>query len=111
MANNLYQTLIAAGLPVLSASETGEIISKGMTEPQRKLCEDLVSQYFEPVVYQATLDERTNTAALKSEHPNALTKLQGYRDATTMTNAEVVAAIKYISRVLIFIINWIVRHA
>lgn len=94
---SLYQKLIDANLPIQSASEAGEIIGLPdveMTSEQRGLLDDIVMEHFRPTEYADVLADRANMKAHKDNYLKAIARLEQIQNATNITNAQAVAAIK-----------------
>ena len=109
----LYDKLIAAGLPVASATEAGLV--DGMpgvpfTEAQRLKLEDILLEHFQPAVYADLLIYRADKTQLATEAQATITTLQNFEAVTNPTNAQVIAAVKFLAKTLRLILKFIVRQ-
>lgn len=96
----LYEKLLAAELPVISADETGAVSMGAITPEQQELFQDILLEHFQPDKYAELLEYRATRLALKDEYLAAITTLQNIQNATNPTNAQVIAAVKYEAKTL-----------
>lgn len=100
----IYSDLQAAGLPVISASENGEISMGAMTEAQQQQFFDVVLNHFKPSDYVALQTFRSDRQTLVNVYANMITRLEQIQAAANPTNAQVIAAVQdlslYIERIL-----------
>lgn len=94
----LYEQLIAAGLPVINASETGEITAEAMTEAQQAQMNDILLNYFHPTEYADLQTYRQLIQQIKDEYTATLATLQQIQDTVSPTNAQVIAAVKFLAK-------------
>lgn len=94
----LYEQLIAAGLPVISASETGEITAEPMTDEQQQQFQDILLNYFHPADFAELLVHRQLIQQIKAEYTATLATLQQIQDTQSPTNAQVIAAVKFLAK-------------
>lgn len=107
---SLYDNLISAGLPVTSATEDGQVVWEAqMTDEQNQTYRDIVLQYLDPVKYAALLEERANKQQLKDEYQATITQLEQIENATSLTNAQVIAAVKYLARTVRLLLKLLAR--
>jgi hypothetical protein len=101
---SILDQLTAAGLPVISAEENGNIIMGPMTPEQDAQFNDLTLQYFNPTAYQDLLQQRADTQALRDAYVTMINRLEQIQSASNPTNAQVVQAIKdealYLERIM-----------
>ncbi len=103
------QNLQAAGLPVIDANENGSVSMGAMTEEQRQKFNDVVLEYFKPLDYAALLAERADRQQLKDEYQNTITQLQSIENAVSPTNAQVIAAVKFLAKTLRLLLKLLAR--
>ena len=96
----ILQRLQDAGLPVISAEENGQIVMGHMTEDQNGLYTDILTEYFQPAEWQKIEERRLSAREIKTEYTNAIQSLTQIVDASSLTNAQVVQAVKLIARLL-----------
>ena len=70
-----YETLQSAGLPVLSADESGACVMGDMTPEQEALFQRIVTEHFHPERYAELLEEEANNTDFKTEFQNRLDRL------------------------------------
>jgi len=90
----ILTNLQAAGLPVISATESGEITMGAMSPAQLATYNDVVLSYFNPTEYANILADRASLATIKGEYSAAITRLTQIEAAAAPTNAQVIAAIR-----------------
>lgn len=106
---SLYTNLLDAGLPVISATEGGEISMGSMTHEQQVLCDDIILSYFQPAAYAELQVYRLDKQQFKNEYQDTITQLQSIEDAVNPTNAQVIAAIKLLAKVLRLLLKLLAR--
>ena len=108
----LFEKLIAANLPVESATESGAIsMLPGaiMTDAQRSLFSDIILEHFQPSLYADLLVFRGDQQQLKNEYLSTIATLQQIEDTVSPTNAQVISAVKFIAKTLRLLLKLIVR--
>lgn len=101
----LLEKLTQANLPVIHADESGAVIMGKMTDAQEAVYRDILLQHFSPATYNATEAYKANVQSLREEYQNAVTTLQSIQDASTLTNAQVLAAVKFLAKVLLLVLK------
>lgn len=100
----LFSELQVAGIPVIKATETGEIETGPLTPEQDTQLSDIVLQYFNPTAYSELLQDRANKQALQDAYLTMIARLEQIQAATSPTNAQVIQAIRdealYIERIM-----------
>lgn len=103
----LYEKLIAAGLPIQSATEDGAITGLpgvAMTPAQIQTMNDIILEYFNPAEYADLIAWRTNAQELKAVYQDMIARLEQIQAASNPTNAQVIQAVKdealYIERIM-----------
>lgn len=96
----LYEKLQNAGLPVISADETGAVSMGAMTLQQQETFQDILLEHFQPDKYTELLEHRSSLLALKGEYQTDITTLQNIQNTTNPTNSQVIAAMKYEAKTL-----------
>jgi len=105
---SLYDNLIAAGLPIESATEQGIVTSipgSPMTIAQIQSLSKIIFAYLNPTEYQSYSDNRTLIDRVKTEYDDTIIQLQVIIDATSPSNAQVVAAVKYLAKTVLLILK------
>lgn len=82
---------------------------RAMTTEQREAYANIILQYFNPVEYQKITDQKVNIKAFEDEYQNALTTLDQIQGAPTLTNAQAIAAIKYLAKTMKIILKILYR--
>lgn len=93
----LLEKLQTAQLPVVSATEAGEIVMEAMTSAQQITFSDILLEHFQPLVYAARQTTQADIQQLKNQYLAAMNQLQGIQDWTTPSNATVVAGVKQLA--------------
>lgn len=100
----LFEKLQAAGLPVISATEDGQVTMGVMTDEQRQEFQDILLEHFQASEYAELQASRINLQNLKDEYLNMIARLEQIQNAINPTNAQVIQAIKdealYIERIM-----------
>lgn len=108
----IFEELQAAGLPVISADESGSISMGYMTPQQKQQFDDIVLNHFDPTAYQNVLQQRTDLQALKDAYQDMITRLEQIQNAgvvpfTQTGFNQVVQAVKdeslYVERIMKFL--------
>lgn len=84
----LYEKLIAAGLPVLSATESGSIIWQPgipMTLAEIHQAEDIILQHINPTEYAIVLAMRADVQLVITEYQNMITRLDQIQNVGILT--------------------------
>jgi len=107
----LLSNLTTAGLPVSQAQEDGNSItwSTPPTDEQMQLCRDIVLQYVDPTARADIVAGRTDRAQIKAELQATITQLKAIENAVSPTNAQVIAAMKFIAKTLRLILKLLAR--
>ena len=107
----LLTNLTNAGLPISQAQEDGNSItwSTQPTDVQMQLCRDIVLQYLDPTAQADIVAGRTDRAQIKAEYHAALATLTDIENAVSPTNAQVIAAMKFIAKTLRLLLKLIAR--
>jgi len=105
----LYEKLITAGLPIISATEEGEIESLQMTAEQQLLFSDILMEHFQPIQYADILTIRADRQQLKEEYQSTIATLQTIESTTSPTNAQVIAAVKFLAKTLRLLLKLLAR--
>lgn len=103
---SLYDDLIAAGLPVVSAGTNQATFSRALDEQETELYHDIL----DPSRPIRRAEHQQDLSQLKSEYLATLQQLQQIADAQAPTNAQVIAAVKFIARTLRLILKFIARQ-
>lgn len=119
----LINDLIALGLPV--AEVNGEIVfSRSLDQSERAIYRALIVKYMpEPEKSQALARRKDigkllndidgslspEKLSIKQEYSSAVEKLSAISTAATMSNAEAMAAIKYIAKVLLITLRYLAK--
>jgi hypothetical protein len=102
-----FETLQAAGLPVLSADESGTVTMGNMTQEQEQTFNDACLQYFHPVEYAELVQYRADKQVIRDAYSTMITRLEQIQSVSSPTNAQVIQAIKdealYIERIMKFL--------
>ena len=94
----IFEKLQNAKLPVTSATETGEITSKAMSKEQKALFDDILLEHFNPPAFQELLLRRADLKQYKDTYLSTINTLEQIENATSPTNAQVIAAIKQLAK-------------
>lgn len=105
----IFDELLAAGLPVISADESGAISMGEMTDAQKDIFKDVVLAHFNPIDWEQVQQNRIDKAQLKSEFQSIIDTLVQIENATSPTNAQVVAAVKFLARALRLLLRLLAR--
>ena len=107
----LLSNLTTAGLPVSQAQEDGNSItwSTPPTDEQMQLCRDIVLQYVDPTAQADIQAGRADRAQIKAELQATITQLKAIEDAVSPTNAQVIAAVKFLARTLRLMLKLLAR--
>ena len=82
----------------------------GKTTPEQdELLHTLTVQYFQPIDYQNKLDNDLLKQQIKSEFITTVDTLLQIENATSPTNAQIVAAVKFLARTLRLLLKFIAR--
>lgn len=109
----LFEKLTAAGLPIKSASdEEGVHLIAGaeLTPAQSELMGELILQHQNPADYQIYLNSKTDRQQLKAEYQNTIDTLIQIENATSPTNAQVIAGVKFIAKTLRLLLKLLARQ-
>jgi hypothetical protein len=109
----LLEKLTAAGLPIASATESGEISGLPgipMTQKQERIFQDILLEHFRPAEYAELLLSRSDESQLKSEYQATIAQLQTIENATNPTNAQVIAAVKFLAKTLRLLLKLLARQ-
>lgn len=90
----LIDNLLAAGLPVISASETGEVVSGAMTPAQKAQFDDILLQYFNPTKWAKVIADRQSLQVMKTEYAAAVARLKQIETTAPTNNAQIIAAVQ-----------------
>jgi hypothetical protein len=100
----LFDTLQAAGLPVVSADESGALTMGPMTEAQQSQLAEILLQYFQPQAYQDLQASHADKQGFKDNYLTMINRLEQIQAVSSPTNAQVIQAIKdlalYIERIM-----------
>ena len=107
----LLSNLTTAGLPVSQAQEDGNSItwSTPPTDEQMQLCRDIVLQYVDPTAQADIVAGRTDKAQIKAEYLATLATLSNIETAASPTNAQVIAAVKFLAKTLRLLLKLLAR--
>lgn len=105
----IFEKLVNAGIPVISANENGEISTEILTADQEKTFKDILLEHFNPSKYAEILLERSDKAQLKAEYLNTIATLQQIEDAVNPTNGQVISAVKFLAKTLRLLLKLIAR--
>jgi len=108
----LFEKLTAAGLPIQSATEAGEISGLPdiqMTEAQRQTFSDIVLEHFNPSEYQALLAMRADKQQVKAEYTATINTLQQIESTAAPTNAQVITAIRFLAKTIRLMLRILAR--
>lgn len=101
---SLFSTLQNAGLPVIKATESGQIEMGEMTDNQQIIFSNIIFQYFQPVAYNAYQLSLVDRQSIQNAYFNMIVRLDQIQQATNPTNAQVIDAIQdmalYIERIM-----------
>jgi hypothetical protein len=109
----LLEKLKAAGLPIESATESGAIAGLPgvqMTPEQEQTFKDILLEHFKPAEYADLLIGRADISQLKSEYQTTITQLQSIESAVNPTNAQVIAAVKFLAKTLRLLLKLLTRN-
>lgn len=101
----IYDELVNAGLPVISAGEDGRISMGDMTPEQQVEYHEIILRYFDLPGYNLLLEARADIKALKDDYQLALTTLQSHIDEAAWTNTKIINAVVFHARVLMHILK------
>jgi hypothetical protein len=87
----------------------GYVITSALTEQQQIQYDDLLMEYFIPDKWQEELSHRAIRKQLKDEYQATLATLQQITDTASPTNAQVVAAVKFLAKTFILLLKLISR--
>lgn len=105
-------TVQNAGLPIISVNEidgSDPVFSRALTDAEAQLYGELKLQYYDPTKYNELLDDRANKQQIRDEYQATITQLQTIETTTSPTNAQVVAAVKFLAKTLRILLKFIVR--
>lgn len=107
----LLANLQAAGLPISDAAEDGNSITwaASPTDLQLQSCRDIVLQYVDPTTYNNQQQDKTLRQQLQTDYQNTITQLEAIQNTASPTNAQVIAAVKYLAKTLELLIKILVR--
>lgn len=108
----LYEDLIAAGLPVESASlEHGVRLLPGsnMTLPQWNKLGEIVLSHQSPAAYTDLLQFRADRDQLKNEYQSTVNTLLDIENRANPTNAQVITAIRFLAKTVRIMLKLFVR--
>ena len=94
----ILEELQAAGLPVISADESGAVSMGPMTEEQLAQFHDILLAHFNPTKHAETLQERSERQQFKDQYQAIIDRLTQIENATNPTNAQVIAAVRDLAR-------------
>lgn len=107
----LYENLLAANLPVVSVDEELKTITMGyMTWEQAQTYLDIVMQYFSPVEWDDLVQHRADTQQLRDEYVSTITQLETIENTASPTNAQVIAAVKYLAKTIRLLLKLLARQ-
>jgi len=98
----LYEKLIAAGLPIASATEQGQISGLPgavFTDEQIQTMNDVILEHLKPVEYAELIAYRADVQALRDDYLWAIGRLGQIQAAVNPTNAQVIQAIKDLAKI------------
>lgn len=100
----IYDELLAAGLPVVIADESGAVSMGAMTQTQRGQFTDILLQHFQPAVWAEVQQTRVDMQTVRNAYQDMITRLEQIQAASNPTNAQVIQAIRdealYIERIM-----------
>jgi hypothetical protein len=96
----LFEKLVAAGIPVISADENGMVSTQALTEAQDAIYRDILLEHFQPAVYADLVDQRNNKNQIRTGYVNTIDTLSSIENAQTLTNAQILAAVKFMAKTL-----------
>ena len=105
----IFSELQAAGLPVISAAENGNISMGIMSMDQQAIFQDILLRYFLPSAYAELQISKVDKQQLKDEYLATVTQLQSIEAATNPTNAQVIAAVKFLAKTLRLLLKLLAR--
>lgn len=95
----LFEKLEAAGVPVQTATEGGQIvIVDTLTPEQEHTLSEILLEHFQPIQYADVLQVRADQQQLKDLYQTVITRLEQIESAANPTNAQVIAAVRDIAK-------------
>jgi hypothetical protein len=110
---SLYSKLIDAGLPIESATEEGAISGLPgvvMTPEQVQKMNDIVLEHFRPAEWADLSSHRADVQQIRDEYTATINQLQNIENATNPTNAQVIAAVKFLAKTLRLLLKLLARQ-
>lgn len=105
------ETIQAAGLPIVSVNADGSEprFARPLTDEEVTQYIELKLQYFDTIAYNNLINERADKKQLRDEFQTTITQLQNIEAATSPTNAQVIAAVKFLARTLRLLLKLLAR--
>lgn len=102
----LYDSLIAAGLPVVStASETQATFSRSLSDLEWEIVYNII----DPARANRINEQLANREQFKAEYQATIDQLTTIENTTNPTNAQVIAAVKYLAKTLRLLLKLLAR--
>lgn len=105
-----YEKLVAAGLPVISADETGACSMGEMTPEQQQLFQDITMEHFDPASWADVLAYRQDKQQLRTEYQAMINRLVAIENAVSPTPEQVIQAVKDIAKYERLIVKFLFRQ-
>jgi hypothetical protein len=103
---SLYNDLLNAGLPVVSATDGGQAtFSRSLTDDEVEIYHDLRDPQ-RPILRAELTATRVQ---IKAEYIATIDTLTQIENATSPTNAQVIAAVKFMAKTIRLILNLLAR--
>lgn len=102
---SLYDDLLAAGLPVELLPDGGYTFTRSIDETETQLYHDIL----DPAEKASREAYAVDRAQLKAEYQATVDQLQAIENATSPTNAQVIAAVKFIAKTLRLLLKLLAR--
>ena len=88
----IFEKLQSAGLPVVSADESGAISMGAMTPEQDEMFQNIILEHFNPTAYADKIERKENDTDFQTEFQNridGLTQIATVAKPTTFTQADI----------------------
>lgn len=94
----LFEKLQTAGLPVISATENGQVIMGAMAPEQEKIYNNIMLEHFQAIVYAEMLENEVDIQALKDDYVVAMTRFDTIVARETTTTANLISDGKFLAK-------------
>src|SRR5262245_60774340 len=107
--STLYEKLIEAGLPVISATDEGEVSMLELDDEQGKVFQDVIAAWFDPQGYADRVESELERKSLLDNLDATVSHLGNIISMTSTSNDDLLDALRFIAATQRMIIRVVAR--